>query len=784
MLIHNLKVSLRSFRRHRVSFVVNFFGLLAGLLTVMFIYVWVDHEFQMDKFHTHGDRLYRLVSGNAGNETLLNSSPRFAKELEAAIPEIALMVNSSWGSLESTLAIEEEVFPAVGEFATAGFFELFSYPLIEGNAESVLTGPGTIVLSESLARKLFNRTNVVGEKMVWRWYSLLEPVVVSGVYKDPPSTSSAQFDYVLSFQIFERRFKERIERGNRNGRTFIKLAKGARVETVNEKIASYFHEHYPEVDLQPAFLIGYADYYLNNRYENGQPTGGRIVLVRLFIAIGVLILAIACINFMNLSTARAALRTREIGTRKVMGAVRRSLIYQYLTEAVLVSVVAGIASIVLLWLLFPFFEQLLGQNLGVTLNWQRLLSFIGIITITGLLAGSYPAFYLSGFDPLGMMRGQFIPSSADQILRKGLVTFQFGISLMLIVCVLVVYAQMQFIQNKRLGYTNEYIVNLATTGMSGETQQSFLAEARRMPGIIKASGISHALFGGQKSSANITWPGKDPRQEVWFEWGYVGYDMLELLEIELLHGRSFSRKFGNERTKVIINKTTWDLMNVQDPIGQAFTLGETEYEIIGVTDDFHFQSLHEPIKPTFFLLNSGWSMKLALRIAEEDIAQTIQSLSTLYSRFNAGFPFSYSFHDQDQLQLYMTEKKVTLLSRYAAILAIFISCLGLYGMTSFVAEQKSKELGIRKVLGAPTRALATVISKDFVLPIAIASVVGIVGAGFLADQWLGDFAYRIALKWWFFAGAIALMLVLALITCGSQIIKALFSNPIQALRDE
>lgn len=784
MIIHNLKVSIRNFRRYKVSFFINLLGLVCGLVTALFIYLWVDHEQNVDKFHKNGDQIFRLVSDNAGSETLLNSSPRLAKQLVDAIPEVELLVNSSWSQLESSLVLEEQVFSSVGDFASDGFFDLFSYPLIRGNNASVLSEPNAIVLSESMAMKLFKTLDVVGRQLEWRWYSSIENVVVTGVFKELPTTSSAQFDYVLSFDIFERRYAERIANGSRLGRSYMKLTRAADVTAVNKKICEFVKINYPDFHLAPAFLISYSDYYLRNQYENGQPVGGRIGLVRLFIVIGLLILVIACVNFMNLSTARAALRTKEIGVRKVMGALKQSLIYQYLTESCLLSFFAGITALGLLALLFPFFQQLTGQTLTIHLNFRLATAFLAIVLLTGLLSGSYPAFYLSRFQPLRVLKGQLGTSVKDQWFRKGLVVFQFGVSLILITSVLVVYQQMEFIQSKSLGYSNEYILNFRTNNMNREKQQAFLSEARKLQGVEKASGITHALFGAQIAGANITWQGKDPDQVIWFEWGYVDHDMLELLQIETVEGRFFSRGFGDERTKVVINQVTKRLIGKENPVGEKLTVGETTYEIIGVAQDFHFQSLHEQIAPTFFILSSGYSMKLAMRIHADNISETVGEIGELYAKFNPGFPFEYTFHDQDQQKMYGTEKKVTALSKYAAAIAIFISCLGLFGLISFVTERKAKEMGIRKVLGASTSSLISVISMDFLVPLSLASIVGVPLSILAMDYWLNEFAYRIELKWWFFAASIFTMMLLALITSSSQVIKTLRANPINALKDE
>lgn len=782
MIKHNIKVSFRSFKRHKSSFLINYAGLVGGLVTVLFIFVWVSHELSVDRFHQNEEHLYRMISG-AGGKYLLNTSPRFANELEASIPEIEYVVNSAWGQLDSNLQFEDKVFSTTGEFASEKFFELFSYPLLRGDQKSIFDAPNAILLSESMALRMFKTTDVLGRKLTWRWYSVEEDAVITGIYADPPSNSSAQFDYVLSFKVYEKRFARQLERG-RNGRTYIKLTEGVSPEIVNQKIAEYTRITYPDYTGEPFIVTKYSDFYLNSIYEGDQPIGGRIEMVRLFIMIGLLILVIACVNFMNLSTARAALRTKEIGVRKTMGALRKSLVAQYLTESCLLSLVAGLTAIGLLFLLFPLFQNLLEDPIPLNFDINLILCFLGIILLTGLISGSYPALYLSNFQPLTVLKGAFALSRGDHWLRKGLVIFQFGSSLVLIVAVLVIYQQMKYVQNKSLGYNKEHIISFETTGMTGEKQQAFLTEVRRLNGVEKASGISHALFGATKAGANITWDGKNPEQEVWFEWGFAGYDMLELLEVELKKGRFFSKSFGDEQSKVVINETTQKLMGMQDPIGVKFRVGENNYEIIGVTEDFHFHSLHEEIKPTFFVLSSNWTMKLAIRIDPNRPQETISEIQELYDRFNPGFPLEYSFHEQDKREQYAIEERITLLSKYAAGLAILISSLGLFGLVSFVAERKAKELGIRKVLGASSKALLGSLSKEFIRPISIASVLGVVTSAFLLNGWLSDFAYSIKLSWLFFVIGVALMLIIALGTTISQILKAILANPINSLRDE
>ncbi|MEM7549516.1 MAG: ABC transporter permease [Bacteroidota bacterium] len=783
MIKHNIKVSFRSFRRYKSSFFINYIGLVGGLTTALLIYLWVNHESSVDRFHEKNGQIFRLVSEHGGNETLLNTNASFAQELKEYIPEIEYVVNSAWGTLVSNLEFDGEVFSTQGEFGSDRFFELFSYPLLLGTPSTALREPNSIVLSESMALRLFGSTDVIGKPIQWRWYSMEEAVVITGIFKDIQKNSSEQFDYVLNYAVYEKLMGEHQRRG-RNMRTYIKLAEGANAQAVNTKIYNHTRTAYPEFKGDPFFIIDFADYYLNNKYENGKPVGGRIEMVRLFIIIGVLVLIIACINFMNLSTARASLRLKEIGVRKTMGALRKSITSQYLIESCLISILAGLTAIGALFIILPLFEKFLDQPVHVNFELPVVLTFFGIIIFTGLISGSYPALYLSGFSPLKVMKESFIPSSKDHWLRKGMIVFQFGVSLVLIVAVIVIYQQMRYVQTKNLGYENEYIINFRTTGMSGSKQKAFLAEARNIPGVVNAAGISHALFGAQHSGANMTWRGKDPEQEVWFEYGEVGYGMLELLKLKPIEGRFFSRAFNEETDKIVINAATRELMEIENVIGEKFTVNETAYEIIGVTENFHFQSLHEPIKPTFFLLNrNNWYLKLALKIEPDHISETLSELDEVYSEFNPGFPFVYSFHDQDQAGIYKREVKINMLTKYAAGLAILISSMGLFGLVSFMTQRKSRELSIRKVLGASSKAIITAVSKDFVFPIVVASIAGVTIAAILLEKWLNEFAYRIDLEWWFFGGAILLMILIAILTSTSIIMKAVTANPVHVLKE-
>lgn len=782
MIRHSLLMAMRNFKRYKGAFLINLSGLAAGLACAMLIFMWINDEWQMDKFHEQDSQLYRLISNAHSKEIVLNTSSLVANHLAEKMPEVETVVHSSWGALESSLSNEQEDFALTGEFASPDFFQLFSYPLIRGDAHRVLQRPKSIVLSESAARKLFKSTEVVGQTLSWQWFSHQEEVEITGVFADVPVHSSQQFDYVLSFDIFEDYFRERIEAGNYNTRTYLKLKEGTDPQQLNHKITAFMEQEYPEWTWRP-FVIPYSSYYLENTFQDGQAIGGRITYLRQFGIIALLILAIAGINFMNLSTARASRRMKEIGIKKAVGAGRRSLIFQYLLESMLLSTLAGIVAIGLVALLLPQFNQLTGKSLSWPPDWSLLPMLMAMVLGTGMLAGSYPAFYLSSFKPTQVIKGKLNSTFGEHWLRKGLVVFQFGISMILMAAVLVVHHQMLFLQNTHLGYAQDQIVTFSTNGLRSEKQQAFLARLKEVPGVIEASSITHALVGGQASNADIQWPGKDPEKRVWFEHGYVNYDMLEMLDIDLQTGRYFSAVQGAEEQKLIINESARQIMELEDPIGQMVKIGETDYEIIGVTQDFHFESLHEPVRPTYFRLNDRWALKMAAKLEAGREQETLSRIAALHKSFDSNFPFQYTFLSEDYQQQYVSEKRVATLSRYFAGLAILISCLGLLGLSAYTAERRIKEIGVRKIMGATTSSIIWLLSADFTKMVLLAMVIGLPLGFWMTDNWLNTFAYRIDLEWWFFALAGTAMLLIAWCTVGYQTLKAARLNPVNCLKE-
>jgi putative ABC transport system permease protein len=562
---------------------------------------------------------------------------------------------------------------------------------------------------------------------------------------------------------------------------YVLLKKGASPEQVNQKISDFVSSR-DGGSGNTVFLRPYSDQHLYNTYQNGKLSGGRIVYVKLFSTIASFILIIACINFMNLSTARASRRLKEIGVRKSVGASRKTLIYQHLGESLFMAFLALAVAVLVVYLLLPQFNIITGKNIWLSFNATIILSFCGIALLTGLLSGSYPALYLSGFNPSIVLKGKLMRSWGEQWTRKGLVVFQFAISLILIVAVIATQQQLAFIQNKNLGYNRDNILYFANEGPIRQNLEPFLQELRNIPGVIDASNASFDLAGEHASTYSIRWEGKTIDDSVSFVNLEADYGVIEMLELQMTAGRSFHSETGNESSNIIINETAAGIIGFPDPIGQTVTIWGKEKQIIGVVRNFHFESLYEKVKPCF--IQWGTNKRKVLVKLSETKPETISAIQLIYQKHNHGFPFEYQFFDEDYQRLYTSEKRVATLASYFAFVAIIISCLGLFALAMFTAERRQKEIGIRKVLGSGEMSIVLLLSSDFLRTILVAIIIALPVSYIVVSDWLDTFAFRAPLQWWYFIGAGTTVLLVAWLTIGTQAIRAATTNPTKYLRDE
>jgi putative ABC transport system permease protein len=685
------------------------------------------------------------------------------------------------------VSVDDQHLHADAQFVDNHFFSTFSFPLLKGNTSELLPAKNSVALSEDLAANLFGSVEqAVGQGIEWESRGIIREGVVSGVFENLPARSSQQFDLALSYELYKDLHRRGINWGNYNAQTYVVLNEQVDVGQFNEKIASFIQEKEPDSNVE-MFLQRYSDRYLYDHFEDGQQAGGRITYVRLFSLIALFILLIACINFMNLATARGTARLKEVGVRKVIGANRGAIILQYLGESVVLATLSLFFALWLVSFLLPKFNQITGKELAIHLDLPLILALMGITLFTGMVAGSYPALYLSHFRPAVILSGKIKSSFSELWARKGLVVFQFSLSIILIIAVLVVYQQIDFIQNKNLGYNRDQVLYFPLEGRAKEKPELLIEDIKKIPGVVDASSMRQSFVNGVNevsSTLGVNWEGKDPGEDVQFLHLRVNYGVLEMLDIELTAGRSFTKEFGDETSKIIINEAGIARMGLENPVGKTFNLWGDDYEIIGVTKNFNFESLHADVKPFFIRLTDGDEDRVLVKVEAGKERNTIAQIKQFYESFNPGFTFDYRFLDDDYQQLYAAESRVATLSQYFAGIAILISCLGLFGLVTFTASRRSKEIGIRKVLGATVAHIVGLLSKDFLKLVVIALLVASPIAWYAMRQWLNNFAYRIVIPWWVFALAGVLAISIAMVTLSFQSVRAALANPVKALRDE
>jgi ABC-type antimicrobial peptide transport system permease subunit len=608
---------------------------------------------------------------------------------------------------------------------------------------------------------------------------------VAGVLEDLPSNSSIQFEFVLSFEEYKTDHDWVLDWGNNGPACYVIFKEGTDAAAFSDKIKTWLTTKNKDTNSE-LFVEHFSDRYLHGRYENGKQVGGRIEYVQLFSVIAIFILMIACINFMNLSTARATRKAKEVGIKKSVGAQRHSLILQYLSESLVVTMCAVAISFVLVALFLPKFNEITAKQIQLSLLDPKLLIWsIGITLATGLLAGSYPAFYLSGFRPAAVLKGMVSGSIGELWARKGLVVFQFFLSVILIVSVLVIYQQINFVQTKNLGYNRDHLIQFYIEGKLNKTRETFLTEVRRIRGVVAAASIGNEMLGRNNNTSGLNWEGKDPETNILFENVGVNFGTIEAMGFEMAEGRAYSEEFPTDTTKIIFNEAGIRAMGLEKPVGKTIKLwGRYDLEIIGVVKDFHYQSLHEQVAPLFFKLDPDNTWTFMIRLEGGREKEALASLQKLYSDMNPGFAFEYKWQDDEYGKLYAAEQRVASLSLSFATMAILISCLGLFGLATFTAERRTKEIGIRKAMGSSASSIVMLLSADFTRMVLLSIALGLPASWWLLNQWLQRFAFHIDLGIGYFALAGALALVIAWVTVASQAIRAANVNPVNCLREQ
>jgi len=787
MIKNYLTVAWRHLLKNRQFTILNLVGLSTGLAATVLIWLWVQDERSVDRFHENDQQLFQVMEHRTNSgaiNTSAETAPLLDNFLTASMPEVKLAATTTPASWfpRVPLTTGTNNIHGAGLFAGKDYFQVFTYPLISGDKLTALNDKNGIVLSEKLAMRLFHSTeDIIGKAVYWQLDQTRRTSMVTGVFKGTPANSSIQFDFILPFDAFKTimNMSDNLSSGG-PFHTYLVLKERVSVEKFNEKLSAFMKSH-SNGNPRNMFLKPYRDNYLYGNYENGVQTGGRISYVRLFSLIAIFILVIACINFMNLSTAKAAGRMKEMGIRKTIGAGRHTLIIQYLAESLLLVFVAMLLALLLVVSLLPAFNQITGKTLSIEIDTRLITTLLGIVLVTGCLAGSYPAFYLSGFKPVAVLKGKLNNLTGTQWARKGLVIFQFTLSIVFIVAVLVVYRQIAFIQSHKTGYDKDQVIYFDVEGKVPGAMPAFLTAVRDIPGVINASGMVGNVLGGPTGGNRWQRDGID--QVTLFRPFMVNYGMIETLGIEMKEGRSFSPAYGMDTAKIIFNEAAIAAMGIKDPVGKTVRFDGVDRQIIGVAKNFHFQSLHEEVKPLFFMLDF---MNTTVMVKIDPAAEkgAIDKLKAFYSAYNPGFPFDYKFLDEDYQAQYIAEKRVAALSKYFAGLAVLISCLGLFGLASFTAEKKRKEIGIRKVLGATVSQVVLLLSKEFLRAVGIALCIAMPLSWWIMHHWLAGFALRIPLGMDIFLITGLSMIVITITTVSFQAVNAAIANPVKSLDAE
>jgi ABC-type antimicrobial peptide transport system permease subunit len=793
MLSNYIKIAWRNLTRSKIFSAINILGLALGMTCSLLIMLWLRDERSIDGFHANGDYLYQVYERSAYDgkvEANYLTQGLLAQELKKVIPEVEYASGfesvAAPGTL-STFATAEQANKMAGYYAGPDFLTMFSYPLLAGNRQTALDGLTDIAISRKMATFFFDTPEDAIGKTIR--FENKEDLQVTAVFEDLPANSSQQFDFLRSWKSFAAANGNWVNSWTSTSPlTFLQLRKDASREKVAAKIKDFIYLYRPrssaeqlELGIQP-----YREKYLHSVFKNGEISGGRIEYVRLFTVVAVFILLIACINFMNLSTARSARRAKEVGLRKVIGAGRSALIAQFMGEALLLTCCSFIIAVILTGLLLPAFNSLTGKQLSLPLTQPLLwLSLLGLLLVTAAIAGSYPALFLSSMDPLRVLKGGLTVNGRSVYLRKGLVVFQFSLSIILIVSMIVIYRQMNYIQTKNLGYDRENLVYIPIEGDLLKKYAHFKEEASKLPGILSISKMRNSPTVIEHHSGDVGWSGKDPNTIVSFADGVVGYDFVKTMKLQLKGGRDFSTTFGADSVAFLLNETAVKKIGYKEPVGQLITFRGKQGPIIGVLKDFHFNSIHQTIDPLIFRLDENWSWgTILVRTQAGRTREAVAGLEKLCRTMNPAFPFTYRFSDQEFTKLYKSEQVVSTLSNYFAALAIFISCLGLFGLAAFTAAQRTKEIGVRKVLGASVPAITAMLTGDFLKLVAIAMLMAFPVSWFFMNEWLQQFAYSVGIEWWIFVLAGLTTAAIALLTVSYQSVKAALMNPVKSLKIE
>ena len=784
-----LSVAIRNIFRNKLFSFVNILGLACGMGSALLIFLWINDELRVNHFHERLSRIYSVMENQQytdGRLFTFSSTPGpMAPFIKEKYPEIENASRFTW-EVNELFQVGEKAFYEEGRYAEQDFLDMFSFTLLSGDHATALKDKSSIVISRTMAEKFFGKEDPLGKILVM---NTKNSFTVTGVLKDIPKNSSLQFEYLLPFQFFWDENKNWLDQwDNNNIRTYVMLRSGTDVVAFGNKFKNEVKEHVEKTNVE-LFVYPFGETYLRGNFENGKQSGGRIEYVRIFFIVAVFVLVIACINFMNLATAQASKRAKEVGLRKVIGAFPAQLFRQFMGESFLTVIMSAGVAVVLVLMLLPGFNELAGKNLGLFLLDARIvLIFAAVVIFTSLLAGSYPAIFISEYKPVEVLKGQLRSGTSAALFRKALVIVQFALSIILIISTVVVFRQMNYMENKDIGFVRENIFYVWMQGNMTEKFETVRTQLLASPGIESVTASSQLPIEIGNSTSGLVWEGKDPEERILFSNLNVDYEFIQTMKMEMVEGRPFDRGIVTDSVNYIVNETAASKFGFKNgTANQDLTMWERKGKIVGVVKDFNFGSLHSPIEPLVLRIpkvNQYSFGCLLVRAKENQTEQALKSVENIWKQYATGYPFKYSFLNQDWENFYKTEGQRGKIFNALSVLSIFISCLGLFGLSAFSAERRTKELGIRKVLGASRPGLVSLLGKEFAVLVLIAALVGCPLGWYIMNAWLTNYAFHVEVGWISLVMAAAACMSVSLITVAYHSLKVSAANPAHSLRYE
>ncbi|WP_158795419.1 ABC transporter permease [Pedobacter sp. L105] len=790
----NFKIALRNLWKNKAYTFINAGGLAIGLASCMLLLLYVTYELGYDKQFTHYENTYIVYSNqkNAGELTTNAYTPAvMASELKAKIPG-AIAVSHSTYPENHLISYKEGSFNKLGLFGDPDFLKILDYKFLKGNPASVLREVNSVILTATMARNLFGSEDPINKTIK---IDNKEWLKVEAVIEDVPKNSSIQFSYLMPWRLLaqENPAVEYGGWGNFSYLTLVQLQGEQFFSQANDLIRTVYKQH-DSYSTMEAFLHPLSKWHLYAQFENGKSVGGKIGQVRIFLLLAVCILLIACVNFMNLSTARSEKRAKEVGVRKAIGSSRKSLIGQFMLESLLLSFLGMLAAFILLEVALPYFNNLLNIQLAIYYtDWKFWSALIGLTLLTGVVAGSYPAFYLSSFEPVKVLKGFKTGGGSSLSIRQVLVVFQFSFAACLIVCTAVIYQQLNYIRNKPIGYSKNNLLEIRIDGNLKSKEKLQLLEDQ----LLTSGAVTHVAHFNQSISEGgmltwgVDWPGKNKNDEVIFAYRSTGYGFAKTMGTPMVLGREFSPRFADSAS-VIVNETAIKIMGLKNPIGSYFKADDKRVKIIGVMKDFVMESPYERAKPMIIdnqmNFSDGQMTQVRVIVARlntsENISSSIDKIDGIFKAINPGFPVQRKFVDDNFEAKFQNEKLLGTMANWFGGFAVFISCLGLLGLALFMAEQRKKEISIRKVLGASNLNIVTLLNKEFIRLVALANLMAFPLGYIVMNHWLSSYSFRVAISFLPFAIALCLSLLIAILTVSVQSVKVANANPIDALKYE